>query len=144
MNGKELDMPTHKNKAQQLFHWARFVAKNNSKSIIILITPNQNWHHTFNPHNGPFSKTQVTTHFKAYTFTYKKPIILPNLKLKPRNESLALHILYMHYKKYTHRIRWAYTTNGHHCQHPTNLHNAHTNFITYTTRHTCKLQYKMV
>ena len=86
------------NKAQQALHQACLVAYNGPNTTIILVIPYQIWHHVFNPHNGPFPYSHVITHFKTNIITYKEPTIPPKVRIEPRMQNHAIHILYIHHK----------------------------------------------
>ena len=94
--GKQNDQPQH--------HYKLKITKNYLNSITILLLPNQNWYHNFNPHNGPFLDSHVITHFKADTITYEEPTNPLKLKIKPGIEKCVLHILCIHQKRYIHWI----------------------------------------
>ena len=66
------DIETH-----QALHWARLATKNDSNSITILVMPKENWYHNPNLHNGPFSYSNIITHFKDDTIIYEEPTIPP-------------------------------------------------------------------
>jgi hypothetical protein len=93
-------MPTHtrKKEAQQALHWAPLASKNNPDTITILVTPDRNWYHNLNPHEGPFPDSHVIAHFKADTITYEEPTIPSELRIEPIIENRAIHILCVQHK----------------------------------------------
>jgi hypothetical protein len=60
--------------------------------------PDQNWYHNPNSYNGPFPDSHVITNFKADTIIYEEPTIPPELRIEPRTENCAIHVLYIHHK----------------------------------------------
>lgn len=74
--------------AQQAMHWARLSAQKDPTTTI-LVVPDTNWYHNYNPYTGPFPDTHVITHFAADTITYEEPTLSPESK-QPWTEPLAI------------------------------------------------------
>ena len=65
---------------------------------MIAKTHYKNWYHNLNPHKGHFQDSHVIAHLKADTITYEEPTIPSELRIEPRTESRAIHILCIHHK----------------------------------------------
>ena len=88
--------PHNETDLQQAIHRARIAAKNDPKTITILISKDINWYHNFNPYTGPFPDTQIITH-TVDTIIYEEPTIPPELNTT-RKELSTLRIFCIHHQ----------------------------------------------
>ena len=98
--GKGFAHPTTPHDFLQAFHWSQLATKENSQNITIIISPNTNWHHNYQPYKTLYQDSHITYHFPPNTMPYIEPTA-PKENHKTRFEPNALQIIHIHHQDTT-------------------------------------------
>ena len=90
--GIGLAHPTSPNDLQQAIHWGRLATTDNPNNLTIIINPDIDWYHNYNPYTTKYTDTHVLYHFQPYTLKYFKPIA-PQENQTPKIKQHALQML---------------------------------------------------